>query len=110
MGPSEGYFASVMAVPLAIVFAPAARDEFHRAAEWYDEKKRGLGYQFVLMVEAKLNSIAKSPDSFPLVHQHFRRALVRRFPFAIYFERGADGIHVLAIHHTSHIPPEFLNR
>jgi len=100
----------VSAPSRTIIFAPAARDEFYSAAHWYEEKRRGLGNQFMLMVEAKLGAISKSPEVFPLVYQQFHRALVRRFPFAIYFELLGDTVHILAIHHTRRLPPSLENR
>ena len=84
--------------------------EFHYAAQWYEEKRRGLGFQFVLMVEAKLGVVSKSPEMFQVVYQQYRRAVVRRFPFAIFFEVVGEDIHVLAIHHTRRAPPGLKSR
>ncbi len=47
-----------------ILFTAEARTEFEDAAHWYEQKRKGLGAQFVLVVEAKLDSIRKSPELF----------------------------------------------
>jgi plasmid stabilization system protein ParE len=62
------------------------------------------------MVEAKLRMISKSPEIFPIAYQQFRRALVRRFPFAIFFEQVGETINILAIQHTRRLPPRFGDR
>jgi toxin ParE1/3/4 len=91
-------------------FADEARTEFISAAQWYEEQRKGLGAQFVLVVEAKLNYIRKSPEVFPITYQEYRRALVKRFPFAIFFEVVGDSVHVLGIYHTSREPRDFIVR
>ena len=92
-----------------IRFGAKARAEFESAARWYEEKRKGLGAQFVLVVEAKLDSIRKNPELFPVVYK-YRRAIVKRFPFAIFFEALDKGINVLAIYHTSREPQPFDDR
>jgi toxin ParE1/3/4 len=89
-----------------IRFAARARKEFEDATYWYEAKRKGLGAQFVLVVEAKLDSIRKSPELFPSVYK-FQRAVVKRFPFAIFFEVVDDNIHVIAMYHTSREPQVF---
>ena len=92
-----------------IRFTAKARTEFEDAAYWYEEKRKGLGAQFVLVVEAKLDSIRKAPGLFPSIYK-YQRAVVKRFPFAIFFEVVDDNIHVLAIYHTSREPQVFDDR
>lgn len=93
-----------------IRFAEQARAEFVDAAAWYEEQRKGLGTQFVLMVEAKLSYIRKSPEIFPIAYGQYRRALVKRFPFAIFFEIVGESINILAVYHTSRESKEFIDR
>ena len=101
MGRNQGKFALVSLQHLNIRFAEEARSEFETAAQWYEEQRKGLGAQFVLAVEAKLDFIRKSPEIFPVTYNQYRRALVKRFPFAIFFEKVDDEIRILAVYHTS---------
>ena len=45
---------------------PEARAEFRRAALWYDERRSGLGDEFVAEVSAALDRIADVSESYPL--------------------------------------------
>jgi hypothetical protein len=36
---------------LRVVFRRAAKDEFERAAVWYDEQRSGLGEEFIHEIE-----------------------------------------------------------
>ena len=44
---------------------PEARAEFRSAALWYEERRDGLGVEFVAAVDAALLRIGKAPKSFP---------------------------------------------
>jgi toxin ParE1/3/4 len=52
-------------------------------------------------VQAALDLIASRPESFPTRAENVRRALVRRFPYAVYYRLEDERIVVLAIVHTS---------
>jgi toxin ParE1/3/4 len=83
------------------LFAELAATE---AANWYNIKRDGLGNEFLLALEAKINAIRRSPSNFPLVYKNIRRALLERFPYGIYFIIEDETIYVLAIQHTSRKP------
>lgn len=93
-----------------IRFSSDARKEFEEAARWYETQRRGLGSQFILALEAKLDTIRKSPEIFPIAHHEYRRAILKRFPFAIFFELVNSDIHILAVYHTSREPNIFADR
>ena len=65
---------------LPIEVRPEARTELHEAFAWYEEKQAGLGYQFLIAVDAVISRIRRHPDTFPLVEAGMRQALPRRFP------------------------------
>jgi hypothetical protein len=68
---------------LPIRFRPVARIEFDEAASWYERRRNGLGHEFKDEVQAILEKIAANPTRFNLVRGSTRRALLKRFPFAI---------------------------
>lgn len=91
-------------------FSRAAQAEFTEAVQWYEEKRRGLGAQFVLYVESKLEAVRKSPENYPFVYSHYQRAILKRFPYSIFFEVVGSGVHILAIYHTSRKPDIWVTR
>jgi plasmid stabilization system protein ParE len=82
----------------AVVFRPQAEDEAIAVRQWYESKRSDLGRAFVEALDAVIVRIASHPLEFPVVDNEIRRAVLSRFPYAVYF-RIADGtIVVLAIH------------
>ena len=63
-----------------LIIKPLAEIDATEAAKWYENAKEGLGYEFLLVLEAKINAIQRNPLQFPLVHKNIRRALMERFP------------------------------
>jgi hypothetical protein len=53
------------------------------AALWYEERATGLGTEFLRAVDVTLAEIRRLPERFPMVHLQCRRALLRRFPYAV---------------------------
>ena len=67
------------------------------AFEWYEGQRRGLGFDFLDCVEAAIETIQQMPKLYAKHHEHFRRALVRRFPFSIFYTIEEKEIIVHAI-------------
>lgn len=89
----------------ALVFRDEASLELEGAHNWYDERQAGLGDDFMDEVESLLDVVANTPERFPIVLGVIRRALVHRFPYAIYFRIVDDTqIRVLAIFHARRDP------
>lgn len=59
-----------------------AKDDIDIAFAWYEEQRYGLGFEFLVCVEASIGTILQMPKLYSKQHDNFRRALVRRFPFS----------------------------
>ena len=81
-----------------IHFRPQAEDEVLEAQRWYEEREPGLGGEFGDAVYEVVSRIADNPLAFPLVRSEIRRAVLRRFPYAVYFRTFRDGVIVLSVH------------
>jgi len=68
------------------------------ARQWYDERAPGLGRAFGEVLTAVITRLAANPRQFPHVHGDTRRAVLSRFPYAVYFRETTDTVVVLAIH------------
>ncbi len=62
-----------------------ARNDLIISFEWYEKQRRGLGFEFLDCVEAVIETIQQMPKLYAKRHNHFRRALIRRFPFSIFY-------------------------
>lgn len=73
---------------------------------WYESERDGLGDQLLADVDGVLANVSERPATFPLVLDPFRRALLARFPYAIYFRETDDGVQVFAVFHARRDPKE----
>ena len=89
---------------------PDAERELGEAALWYDDRVRGLGEDLLAEVEHWFDALPETPHAWPRWpdaperRPPVRRALLRRFPFAVGYQAFEDRILVLAIAHTSRRP------
>ncbi len=93
-----------------IIFRPIAARELDEAMAWYNQKKPGLDREFKEAVDQMLGKIAVTPLRFCPVHGEIRRALLRRFPYAIHFLPERDAIIILAVFHTKRDPQRLKGR
>jgi hypothetical protein len=87
-----------------LVIKSFAELEATDAAIWYNRKRDGLGNEFLLALEAKINAIRRNPKQFKVEYKGIRRAFTERFPYGVFFIFENDVIYVLAIVHTSRSP------
>jgi plasmid stabilization system protein ParE len=66
--------------------------------------------EFMQCIDDTLLHIVDNPHLFPLVYRNLRRAVVRRFPFAVFYEVTGDEIEVFAIFHSLRDPDEWKSR
>ncbi len=101
---------------MAVDLHPEARAELRLSAIWYDERRPGLGDEFVSEVMLALDRVTRDPAAFPVWTRledsplPIRRALLERFPFALAFEVRQDQVFVLAIAHAKRRPLYWLDR
>lgn len=89
---------------------PEAEKDLSDAAAWYEEQRPGLGHQFLDEVLAVLSTISKVPMMYPSIHRNTRRALIRRFPFGVYYQVEDAAIVVIAVMHGSRDPRRWKSR
>lgn len=89
---------------------PEAEQDLLEAALWYEANEPGLGGQFLDRVQATLAAIAGQPTAYTAVHDSVRRALVKRFPFGVFYTIEDDGVVVIAVLHGSRHPRAWRER
>jgi plasmid stabilization system protein ParE len=87
-----------------LIIRPEAEADIALAFGWYEARVSGLGSEFLLVLDAAFNSIVRNPNLYPRVHKRVRRALTRRFPFAIFFVAERRRIVVLSVFHVKRNP------
>ena len=89
---------------------PEASADVAEAFSWYEAERPGLGLEFEAELDRTLSFIRDMPAAGRLVHRTLRRALVRRFPFAIYYVLRADLIEVRGVLHSRRHPRTWRRR
>ena len=93
-----------------LVYRPKALDEISKAAEWYEERKAGLGAKFLQALDATIASVEHEPLQHPSINPRMRRALLRRFPYSLIFSVFPEEIAVLACVHWRQSPERWKHR
>ena len=89
---------------------PEAEADLEDAARWYEDRRRGLGSEFLDEVLSTLRAIAERPDRYARVEGAIRRAVTARFPFGIFYVVEEPGTVVVAILHSSRDPSRWKGR
>jgi len=95
---------------MLIRISPEAEAELTEAREWYSHQRADLDLEFMQCVHDALSRIVENPHAFPIVYRSLRRAVVRRFPFAIFYEVSASEIEVTAVFHSRRDPEIWKSR
>jgi plasmid stabilization system protein ParE len=82
-----------------VVFRSSAERDLAEAWKWYEEREAGLGARFLDSVEMCLKRISERPEGYPIASGEVRRALVGKFPYAVYFRMRGEHVRVLAVLH-----------
>jgi toxin ParE1/3/4 len=75
-----------------------------RAVSWYDQQRAGLGQQFLHQLNEATEMIASAPLSAPAIRGRIRRAVIRRFPYLLFYVIEEEEVIVLACLHASRDP------
>jgi plasmid stabilization system protein ParE len=93
-----------------LIAEPRADRDIGAAFSWYENERPGLGGGFLDELRATYDRIVQGPMHHQELRAGIRRALVRRFPYAVYFAVEVDTIIVVAVLHASRDPAEWQQR
>jgi len=93
-----------------LLIRPAAAADMEEAYVWYENRRTGLGEEFLAAVDSLLGEIRAHPTAYQVIHREARRALLRRFPYAIFYRVYAENVVVLACMHGRRDPKRWMNR
>ncbi len=87
-----------------IIIRPEAENDLREAFSWYEDRRLGLGYDFLLQVDAGMRFIERNPEVHPLEYKGARKHLIKRFPYKIIYLVEEEKIIVLAVIHGKRRP------
>lgn len=93
-----------------VIVRPEAEEDLKKVFSWYEDNRTGLGYDFLLQVDAGINFIKRSPEIHPIEYKGTRKHLIKRFPYKIIYFIEEEKIIVLAVLHGKRSPDLLKNR
>jgi hypothetical protein len=98
-----------MSTPRLLAFAQL---ELAEAIDWYGSRRPGLGVELLGAVDLALGGIAGALDQYPpwSENRRFRRIVLNRFPYLVFYQVTATGPEVVAIAHAKRRPAYWLRR
>jgi plasmid stabilization system protein ParE len=96
----------------SINIRPEAEEDIFEALSWYEDKRPGLGKELLFCLEAELSTIQRNPLIFQKQYKQIRRALIRRFPYGIFYliDDPNRVINVIAVFHAHRTPSSWKER
>jgi plasmid stabilization system protein ParE len=93
-----------------VVLRLLAEKDILEARAWYEREDPRVGLAFVEELRLSINRVRESPLQFRQLKHGVRRALLHRFPYAVYFVLREDEAIVLAVLHQRRRPGEWQRR
>jgi plasmid stabilization system protein ParE len=87
-----------------IILRDEARSDVLQGFAWYEERRSGLGVEFRDALDATVGRILRHPLAYAAGDRGLRRALVSRFPYAVYFRMYPDAIVIVGVMHGRRHP------
>jgi len=95
---------------MKVTIEPDAEEDIFEAYRWYEDCDVGLGEEFLRAVDSCIASIQRYPLSYTIVYKEIRRALIRKFPYGIFYHADKDNIVILACFHARRSPKRLKDR
>ena len=95
---------------MSVSLKPEAKADLMQAFDWYERRRAGLGAEFLNSVDTAITRLSGNPLHHRRVRGVFRRALVHRFPYAIYYLHVGERVAIYAVLHQHRSPTAWQSR
>lgn len=86
-----------MKAPVAFSYFVAYSQSY---GTWYEAEAPGLGRRFREAIDTLTERMSANPRQFPVVFKNVRGALLRRFPYSLFFVVEEEALFVIACFHA----------
>ena len=93
-----------------IIITPFAESDIKQSIKYYNSKSERLGKNFIEEVDSIFERIKYNPELFPIALDKTRKAVVKRFPYNVYFVITNSKIFITAVFNTWRQPKTWKNR
>jgi plasmid stabilization system protein ParE len=93
-----------------VVIDPQAEADVLSAEVWYAGKSKSARVRFASALRTTLQSIQENPFQYQVIYKHYRRAMMRPFPYALIYSVNAPAVVVLGCMHGRRNPKIWQDR
>ncbi len=83
-----------------VLVRPEAERDLATACAWYEQRRAGLGDEFLDEVAEAMRGLEREPERPRLYFRDFRRVQLRRFPFKIFYQVVGKRVVVFRVLHA----------
>ena len=83
-----------------LIFTNESQQDLREGFAWYEEKRAGLGIDFMLAIEATIRAIERNPFTYaqaPTQIPNIRRAVVFKFSYLIFYTIIQQSVVILSV-------------
>jgi toxin ParE2 len=95
---------------MKVTYLDAAEAEFKETIQYYNNQRKGLGFEFSDEVKQAIERIKNYPHAWTPLSKRIRRCLIHRFPYGIIYEARTEQIIIVAIQHHRRKPENWRAR
>ena len=99
---------AVRSVKYRVTIRPRAEADLQEAKRHYEERRTGLGEELIVIVRQAVRYLELYPERRLIYYRDFRRFLLRRFPYKIFYRIEGDRVIVFRILHVKQDHPRWL--
>lgn len=78
------------------------------ARAWYEQHRAGLGNELLGEVARAMRALGEHPERHPVYYRGFRRILLQRFPYKVFYRMEPQRVVVFRVLHVKRDHPRLL--
>lgn len=83
-----------------LLIRPSAEADLVAARDWYEQKSAGLAHAFLDEIAGAFQELVRQPELPRLYFLYFRRILLRRFPYKVFYQVIGQRVVVFRVLHV----------
>lgn len=93
-----------------VIYHPGVFEDITEAVNWYYKEDPTLVKELAQKIDSGFHKITDTPETWPNHKRGFKKFLVDKFPYIIFYKIKTDHIKIFAVAHTSRKPNYWLKR
>jgi len=80
-----------------LIIRPEAEADLAEGFHWYEERRAGLGFEFLAHVNSVLGKIEENPLRYPVAYRNVHQALIHKFPYKLLYLSEEEQTEVIGV-------------